>query len=284
MTHRFEEAHPGDEPAVERLLSAAFGVPPGGSFYDDFPVWSPSAKAGRRLRVIARGSASVLACAFAREVTARAAAGGVVLIGGVATVPAARGLGLATDLTQRCLEWARTIGAEAAYLWGSELKLYRNLGFSLCGEQYRIAVEPGPSSDARIHEGWTPGIFELRRACDEGLSLSDSDLDWFRAHQGVRWFWSGTATRPSAYVGVDRGIDLAGIAHEWGGEPAATRALLGRVAKVIPGLQLIGSRRGLGRLGCEPSSAAREDLALGARLGELPLAPEGLWFWGLDGC
>ncbi len=225
-----------------------------------------------------------MACAFARETTVRSVAAKIVLIGGVATAPAARGLGLATDLTRSCLQWAQAIGASGVYLWGSELKLYGALGFELCGEQYRAVVEPGASSDAAVQEGWVPAIFELRRECDEGLVLTDGDLRWFSAHRSVRWFWSGDAARPAAYVGVGRGIDLAGIAHEWGGEPAATQALLGRVARLIPGLQVIGSRRGLVRLGYDPSTAIQERLALGAPLASAALAPEGLWFWGLDGC
>src|SRR5262249_38311310 len=128
--------------ALESLLNRSFHVPPGRSYYDDFPVWQE--RHGQPVfRVGAFRDGDLAASALIREATLKTPTGplAIGLIGGVATDERWRGHGLATQAVSLALEWAKARRHSVVLLWGSEHDLYRRLGFELCGVQSRLALE-----------------------------------------------------------------------------------------------------------------------------------------------
>ncbi|MEK7690973.1 MAG: GNAT family N-acetyltransferase, partial [Bdellovibrionota bacterium] len=220
----------------------------------------------------------------------------------VATDPASRGQGLASVCVERCLQKARAAGASVAVLWGSEHKLYGRLGFRLAGVQLLGplgAIEVGNSEQLnntgkapKLHEGWVPALFDLIAGeRTRGLILQERDRTWFSQHRHTHWYWLGKDSRhPLAYAAINRGIDLPGIMHEWGGEADALRVLLASLASRFPATQLLAhpdilKTRGMNfKVG---ASVQREYLCLACDLGKEPggfaQIEKQLWFWGLDG-
>jgi GNAT superfamily N-acetyltransferase len=227
------------------LLNAAFEVPAGSSFYDDFPVWDPRHGAGV-FRLGAFAADRLVAAAMVRLAELKAPGGDltVALIGGVATDPSWRGRGLASRLVPLAVEWAKERSAALALLWGSEHSLYQRLGFELCGEQARVPLASlrryGKFPELEAGSGWSPSLFKCLEGRPGGIRLRRADRIWMRAHRNVSWRWLGDPRAPRAYAAVGRGIDLQGLVHEWGGEREALAELLARLEAETPGLQLLG--------------------------------------------
>ena len=240
---------------LEHLLNRSFGVPEGASFYDDFPVWKSTANL---IRVGAYENDRLLASASVRTASLRAP-GGVLkvgLIGAVVTDEGWRGRGLASQLVSLGEQWAETRSCALIVLWGSEHSLYQKLGFELCGSQVRMALSEIDFSEAagirEIKVGWDPVIFDMIKARPEGLAITDEDQAWFTAHRNVEWYYIGDKNAPvseKAYLGYNRGIDLQGIVHEWGGNKDALLKLLGFLKSKKPELELLGHPEVLARLG-----------------------------------
>jgi GNAT superfamily N-acetyltransferase len=278
---------PRDLAALEALLNSAFPVPAGASFYDDFAVWDPrcnlrvarwGAYQGERLVASALGRSAWLSG------RTRADRRRIGIVGGVVTSPDFRGQGLATRLVANACEAHRREGCAAAALWGSEHTLYRRIGFRLAGEQARVPLDEllagRPARAATIHEGWTTGVFHALLRRSGGLALEEADRSWIEAHRNVRWFWAGSLEQPSAYAALGRGIDLGGIVHEWGGEPAALQGLLHDLASKHGAREILAPPRAIRDLGLNLPRDCVEPLCL--LLEFEPVPPEALWFWGLD--
>lgn len=275
---------------LERLLNQAFPVPQGASYFDDFPVWRLAPEPCCRMCVWDRGAlASSAAARIAKLRVGPERQVPVAVIGAVATDPAWRGKGLASRCVRIAVEWAIGQGAQAALLWSSEATMYQRLGFEPAGKQVLVPLEQlslGSEAGQKVSTGWVPGLFDLIRSRKEGLVLSEADRSWFEAHRNVEWLWMGAAERPAAFVAVGKGIDLAGIVHEWGGDPAAVRSILGMLGQSRPDLKVLGSPEGIVEAGFLSSDPVSDPMCLG-----LPLTPEGeawlqegrFWLWGLDG-
>lgn len=263
------------------LLDQAFGVPAGRRFLDDFPIWDadlmPDGESLARLgafspseSVGAHGkSKTLVASAGVRLGRLKATGSGylkVGMIGAVATHPAYRGQGLASKLVVDAVDWAQKRGAAAVFLWGSEHSFYRRLGFELCGEQAIVPlndVEWGEfGQEEPLREGWTPALFDVLVSREGGLALEPDDRIWLEAQRSVKWYWIGPAEKPSAYAAVGRGIDLAGLVHEWGGEPRSLKALLGRLKSLHPEASILGSPSILRRFGFAERFSRTEFLCL----------------------
>ena len=258
----------GPEPLgqLSGLLDRAFGVPPGRRYFDDFPVWEPTAAigAGSLLRVGAfdRNRLVSSACVRIAHLKTPGLDLPIALIGAVATDEQWRGKGLASQLVELACDWARENRAALVMLWGSEHELYRKLGFELCGQQIRVplgALQLPKSSSGLVQEGWAPGIFSFLRERNGGLRLGDADRTWVEKHRNVRWYWTGTRDAPLAYAGFGRGIDLHNIVHEWGGEPAQLSAILSRIQGEFPEATLLASPIQMNeRFGVESGSVSAE--------------------------
>ena len=159
------------------------------------------------------------------------------------------------------------------------------------------ALESVPSrqvpvqKSAPVREGWNPALFDLIKQCrTHGLALSEKDRAWFSKHLHTHWYWSGESARPTAYAAINRGIDLPGILHEWGGEADALQGLLLSLGRRFPTTQILVQPEVLDahRLGFKDQGAVlKEALCLASDLTEgqalLPVLEKKLWFWGLDG-
>ena len=273
----------------ERLLNDAFGVPSGRTFFDDFPVWDEQ-NGAEILRLGLRSQDGALAACSAMRF-AHLWNGGqtrkVALIGCVASSQFHRGKGLATQVVHELLGRARRNGAAAAILFGTEEGLYSRLGFQPTGDQVRVPLLDlnleAPAEGSPVGVEWVDSLFTLLQNRKSGLQLQASDRMWMQAHRHNTWWWWGLPTQPQAYACVDRGIDLGGFVHEWGGDPVALKKLLGFLVQIRPELTLLGNPFHLGQAGLLPPGTELEPMCL-----TLPLQPDfewhgDTWLWGLDG-
>jgi GNAT superfamily N-acetyltransferase len=249
---------PEQEAKFARLLDRSFKVEAPGHYMDDFPIWDGRygpVQAERVLKIGVWEADELVACVGVRLAELRAPQGllSVALIGAVATVETHRGKGLASRTVSLAVEWARERGAALVVLWGSEVGLYERLGFELCGMQVRAplaALDLGPALDfAKIvlGRGWIPSLMSGLRQRVGGVALKTSDEKWLEAHKNVQWYWLGDPAAPLAYAAIDRGIDLQGLVHEWGGQsPAAVKVLLQLIRMERPEAQLLASPSLLG--------------------------------------
>lgn len=310
----------------ERLLNEAFQVSPGRSFFEDFPIWNhPLSSPRLQLGVWDQDVLVGGACARIVEVQLQGFSTSLKagLIGGIVTDSKYRKKGLASEATQKLLDWLKRQHVPLAVLWGSEYSLYQKIGFELCGIQYRVPITQlqlpkQRKSGYQLHYGWSSGIFDLiqKRSC--GIVLTEQDRSWYEAHKNVQWVWAESALGVEAYVAWNRGIDLNGMIHEWGGEPEALVVLLHYLQHQKPELEIIGHPAVFEEFDIQGAPVIEEYLCLAhiidlkEILGPLKISakspqnqnlhqwlfgpppvggyPPGgfhglpLWFWGLDAC
>ncbi|MCM2276885.1 MAG: GNAT family N-acetyltransferase [Oligoflexia bacterium] len=228
-----------------RLLNASFPVPRGNSFLEDFPVWG--FRGDETVFHLGGVRDGLLVSAAAARVARLKTPGGarvpVGLIGAVATHSCCRGEGLASRAVAKLLEWLSGQKVALVALWGSEHDLYRKLGFELCGIQRTLplrGLELPVVPDSETRQGWTPALWQLLRERPLGLALEEQDRGWVEAHRNTRWYWRGEASRPTAYAALGKGIDLAGLVHEFGGQPDELRKLLAGIRREHPDAALLG--------------------------------------------
>jgi len=276
---------------VDTLLTEAFAVPQGAAFrasyYDDFPVWRPGGCQSAALHVGLDALDRVLGCAGLRITELLGLEGRSVrlgIVGAVATLPAARGLGVGTRLVEFCIEQARRGGCEAVVLWdSSESSMYSRLGFREFGTQclmrlsdFPVKGSPLPGGGTRVGTGWSDSLFEFLRQRKSGLRLIESDIGWIRRHRNVEWYWIEGEGCLRAACALGRGIDLQGIVHEWHGQSGYLGPLFDQVLKKHPGALLMGPDMG-------DITLDAHRMAVGMVLPLVPaLEPESWWFWGLD--
>jgi GNAT superfamily N-acetyltransferase len=259
---------PKDEAAFSSLMDRCFKVPAGQHYLDDFPVWSEKFKPASRqlLKMGAFDNGKLVAAAGVQITEAKANAFPMktALIGAVSTDAEYRGRGIATQLVSLATEWAQTQGAALAVLWGSEHELYRKIGFHPCGRQVRVAISAMRSSRplSTIQSGWNPALFAKLKQRKEGLVIGEEDHGWIEAHKNVKWYWTGPADRPDAYAAIGRGIDLADLVHEWGGETPALIELLAQLSEIHPSAQILGSPETFSRVNLQYDPSAMEYLCL----------------------
>lgn len=297
----------GDEDFLA-LLNQAFPVPPGHTFFEDFPVWDLRHRLasvsvwglyeGRSLVA----SAGLRMCYLKNPGLKSIPVG---IIGAVATHSRWRGQGLASKGVFRAVESARSQGAQVVFLWSGETSLYQKLGFELCGTQTRVRLDqldlPLEKGEFPHFMGWTPQIFNKISEREDGLQLSEVDRGWYSAHQNTSWFYTQSAqsSEVTAYAALGRGIDLNHIVHEWGGDPATLHGLLNSIKKVDPDAELLGSRSQIEKFfphllnatakatdafQDEPLTLARvlDPVGLSQTLGTDASDSFPLWIWGLD--
>lgn len=251
------------------LEDAAFGVKAPGHYLDDFPIWdfryAPGAGSVMKLGVF--DGTKLVAAAGVRLGTAQFPSSPlcVALMGAVATAPAYRGRGLASQLVSVLVQWAAQRGAALAVLWGSEHQLYQKLGFLPCGSQVSIPLHSLVALDQGIQKvstGWSPGILKALKSRRSGLEIRDLDRGWLAAHKNVQWFWTGEANQVTAYAAMGRGIDLSQMVHEWGGEPHALLSILKKIGELDPTAMILGAPAIFSRYGFQFDSSKEENLGL----------------------
>lgn len=268
-------------------------MPPGSSFYDDFPVWDPKHKTQVARFVVRSEDGNATSCALLRAARLKPLGQSepikVGLIGGVCTAPEARGHGTASQLVEEAVTAAQKQGIQLLMLWGSEHSLYERIGFRLEGHQIRVplaSLVQGQPSTVKVQTGFTQNLFNAICRRPDGLLLSAADQVWFAAHKNVHWYSTEKNGSVDAYVGVHRGIDLQGFVHEWGGDHEALVSLFRHLEREEPGLSLLGPSNSFERLRIPPpEDAISEPLAMMRWLDpalEAKTGGERVWIWGLD--
>lgn len=206
---------------------------PNGGIAREFPlVFAPGAP-GRVLHLEEDGR-PVSACAvLPRELVFPGGRLRCGLIGSVTTAPQARGRGLATRLLALAERELAGEGAAFALLWADDPNFYRRRGYREIGAEADLVIDPAgadrlprPSgvrplrqSDVEaVHALYAAHESRVLRSVDETARLLEvpGAAALVRERQGV----------VRAYAIAGRGADLAGVAHEWGGETEDVLACL----------------------------------------------------------
>jgi len=251
------------EMQLSKLLDQAFDLPEGVHFLNDFPVWkevygAQTHRLGIKLdgKLVASASARISKMHLGKEKVK------VGIIGAVATDKNHGRQGHASKLIDALCDWLAEEKTAAVFLWGSEHDFYRNLGFELCGVQGRCPISclnlSAPAQiSGKVEKGWSEELFSLVQNRKSGLVLEETDRSWHSAHNNVNWLTLRDNKNIKSYIAYGRGIDLAGIVHEWGGELEGVKVLLSQILKEHPESQIIGSSTKIKEL--EPK---QEDLTL----------------------
>lgn len=274
----------------EGLLAAAFRVPQGGSFFDDFPVWAWQSGADVAVYGIFSTEGKLLAAAGLRfaelERGPSLSAIRVAILGGVVTDPRERKMGLASQIVEALVAQARIRGVDLIALFGGSSSLYGRQGFRPLGEQWRVTLRdlqiPSTGFDVIPKSGFKAWLFDHLRESRRGLRFEERDRTWLFRHKNVDWMTFG-----SAYVACGRGIDLKGVIHEWGGDRIELVKLLGWLRARTPDVQLLCNPSLLKYLGLPTRAYEKDPTCFALALTEVAQSatadPSTIWFWGLDG-
>ena len=257
----------GSVQELSHLLNSSFNLRGEENFLDDFPIWNPSLLSSSVFRVgvykksLLVSSAGIRLCHLKTGIHNTVK---IALIGGVATLPEYRGVGFASAALSFLTRWAQDQGVSFIALWGAEDSLYRKLGFELCGAQVRVpilslGVDRVFESDL-VTSGWDAEIFRLMRNRLSGLVLQEEDRTWVEGHKNVDWFSLKENNICIAYAAVGRGIDLAGIVHEWGGTQEGIRKIFRYLQDLHPTLEVLGAPIDLRALGFNLTNLNKEFL------------------------
>ena len=272
---------------VNLLVSDAFGYSHPHSYFDDFPIWTTK-KAIRIGGYSGNELISHVGIQFRNLRTADSKVP-VALIGAVATKKAFRGRGHSSLLLKRALEIIDSQGSEWSLLWGSEHDFYSKFGFHLSGVQSRAPISDLFLKDmthsnskhlrSSVYEGLCSRITDEFLTRKTGIEFKPDDIEWLTLQKTVKWFY---INEPFAFIAYERGLDLGGMVHEFGGDPAGIRELLFHVLQLNPDAQLIGAPNELIRLGFNLDSSIQEYLCLGRpKDSSLSWNPE-FWISGLS--
>lgn len=231
-----QTVQPSQLESVNQLVTEAFGYQRPHHYFEDFPVWKQASKKIHRFGVFQ--DTRCVSHVGLREVMWGGIPSG--LIGAVATASDFRGQGLSRALMEHAIAQAQKLGLQQLMLWGSEHEFYSKFGFLLQGHQARVSVLAYPKTHlkALVNEGYTPLIWKwlLNHPDAHGVPYQAEDETWFQQHQTVRWFW---IPEPFAFVGLGRGLDLAHLVHEHGGDPTGVHALLAHVGTLDPRAEIL---------------------------------------------
>jgi predicted N-acetyltransferase YhbS len=227
-------------PELMRLVSRSFEYPEYEQIDRDFPhLFAPENH--NHLWVAYDGKLLGHAGAWFTRLRVNGTAWPVGGVGGVCTIPEARGKGIATKLVQKACEDLKARGAVLAFLWSGQHEFYRGLGFETVGRQWSISI---PHDGPRI----TPKNLEFKLDKSEDFFMQ-SLLLLAAGHMGVERSpalhrlllgspgcavysaWRGSTL--VAYCVVNKGRDLGDHIHEWAGDSNVLKDLIPWVAQKI---------------------------------------------------
>jgi predicted N-acetyltransferase YhbS len=214
------------------------------------------------------------------------------VVGAVATDQQFRGQGLSTQVLKDIEQAALAKGLEGLILWSDQTEFYAKSGYAPVGRQIICSLENLPAPYTMAHGtavygwDWTQVRILYTR---HSLRVARTEAHW-KSLESIqsctRLQWLDNEGRVKAYIGFDRGHDLKGIIHEWGGEAKALHCLLWTILQNRPSLMWL-THPDLNDpiLPLLPEVRGTEGtLALFKSLSPAVL-PEDLdqaWFWGLD--
>lgn len=286
------------------LLDVNFDLKEGSHFLDDFPIWSLKLQLLRREKLqlgiflgeelIACGNA-IMVEMFIKKIPRK-----LTLVGAISVLKSYRGKGLAKKITLELLNWAKGKESLAALLWSSQGMLYQGLGFREFGNQFRYPLrgmfldpqsyDPSESPGYQIigNESWRPELLgSLMSHRHGGLMLCHEDNSWLTQHKNVKWFWVQKYESVIAYAAYGRGIDMAGVIHEWGGEKQYLTQIFQLILNCEPQAWILGNSFLFEKLGISASvllaEAICEPLAWAFVFDQdIAKVEKDLWIWGLD--
>lgn len=168
-------------------------------------------------------------------------------IGGVSTLEAYQGRGLARELVEACCKDLTAQDAVLAFLWTGHHDFYRKQGFELVARQWIISVDSGFIS--AIKQYLAPSVatgtqFECRELKDSerekifpeafaklayyplGIKRSYKQFCALLSSKGCRMYGAFSGGKLKAYLLEGKGKDLGGYIHEWAGDDRALLTLL----------------------------------------------------------
>ncbi len=226
------------------LVSEAFHYPEGQLISRDFPLLFSEQNAPN-LWVETDESGTIVAHAgtYAGVLKVEGEEIAVGGIGGVFCREDHQGRGIATQLIEQCCEQLKRQGAALAFLWTGEHAFYRRSGFELVGRQWMIHAPVNLGKQIADEAGGIKveileGVPRHEFLVESLKTMAAQPLGWKRTEEshrallssaGCRVFSAWEGNRLAAWIVIDKGRDLQGYVHEWGGQSAALHLLLAHV-------------------------------------------------------
>lgn len=249
-------------PQLNKLVSESFGYISPHSFFDDFPIW----KSSQVKRIGIFNSDQLIAHVGIRFCEMKTLSGTLIpvaMVGAVATDESFRGKGLSSKLLHEACRISDERNCTWTILWGSEHDFYKKFGFELRGEQYQAALETlenlPENKIPSVKRGWNEKIFSFLASSKTGITLTEKDHEWMANHQTVNWFYQ---EQPFAFAGFERGLDLAHIVHEFGGDAKALKEIFAFILSLDLDATVLGTKQTLLSLGFKDNEFIEEYLCL----------------------
>jgi len=205
----------------------------GASFEDEYPLVFDERFEGGVIALEQDGVVASACATLVRDFLVGSLSVRVGLIGSVATHPAHRGRGLATQLLERAEQALAQDGCVFALLWADDASFYAHRGWSAIGCETDFVIEAwqegrlagangiraaGPDDWAAIHRLYTLHRERVDRSLAETRALLSGPNIETLVLQRTR--------DVAAYSCLGRGGDLARTVHEWSGSDADVIALV----------------------------------------------------------
>lgn len=227
-------------PQVIRMVSDCFEYPEREQIDKDFPhLFAENNR--QHLWVAEEGNIQGHAGAWFTRLRVENSLWPVGGVGGVCTIAAARGHGVAQKLIKAACADLKKQGAVLAFLWSGKHDYYRKLGFEAVGRQWSITIpHDGPkviSKDFQFSEEKSDAFFleslPLLKKKPFGIERDETLHRLLLSASGCRVFAARRAEGLAAYVVVNKGRDLGDHIHEWAGESNALLELIPWLAQKI---------------------------------------------------
>ncbi len=161
------------------------------------------------------------------------------MISNVFTRPDARGMGLATRVVSRAIEFLEESRCALAILWSDKEKFYSKLHFKRMGKEWIFTLYPAgfhenPHGLREYDESLAKDILALheRKPLRVERSLEEM-IKLLRIPKMKTYVYIGPSGKTEAYACLGKGEDFNGWIHETGGDPVAVETLLGGIIKKL---------------------------------------------------
>lgn len=213
-------------PSLQRLLQKVHSRDTADGYTREYPLMLSPVHPNHSMVMVSEETGEILAHvgSLKRILRIGSARLPVALIGSVATDPAARGAGLASQLLQAV---HTTLAAEDIWmtlLWSDPRSLYENAGYHPAGKArlFRISTLPAPPSDLSgtclsLSPADLAAHPPLLPPVGRGLERSIEDHQLLLQIPGIHSYGLMRDKRLCSVIHVGKGSDFEGIVHEWVG-------------------------------------------------------------------
>ncbi|MBI3557910.1 MAG: GNAT family N-acetyltransferase [Deltaproteobacteria bacterium] len=288
----FRPCSPNESKSWAEFLDRNFGYTPPNSYAVDFAPLFDSSALPRSCLVFDANKIVSSATLYPVTVVTPARQLQLAIIGAVATDEGFRGQGLSTHVLAELEIAARASQLDGIILWSDKTEFYAKSGYTPVGKQLIISLEQLPKPSSMVEGtpvyGWDWAQVRILYTRHR-MRVARTESHWKSIEEiksCTRVQWIDNNGRVLAYLGFDRGRDLNGIIHEWGGDKNALHCLLWTVLQSRPNLMWLthpNLRDPI--LSILPDGRAIDGtLALFKSLNPQVTATDldTAWFWGLD--